>query len=234
MRRTASLATKDLAVLWTSPLPYVGAGVFHVLLGLLYVGQLEVRQQALIQPMYPLAGFLMILVVPMVTMRCLSDEIRSGTLDTLLAAKVPAVVVVTGKWLAAWLTVLVVLAPTSLFVVLLHLYGSPEPGPIVAGYFGLVLLAAVLTGLGVLTSGLTSSAPVAGAASLFSALALWFIRVGPDSIVVSSAVARFSLSERLRSFAGGGIDSGDLVFFLVATAALLALTGVALRARRLR
>lgn len=234
MRRVLHLTAKDLAVLWMTPLPYVGGAVFHALLGLLYVSQLEVRQQALIQPMFPLAGFLLVLVMPLLTMRSLADESRSGTLDVLAAAGVPTPAVVTGKWLAAWLTGLALLAPSALFVVLLHLYGNPEPGPIIAGYFGLVLVAAVLTALGVLTSALTSAAPVAGVASLFVALVLWFVHVGSDSIIVSASVARFSVSERMRSFAGGGIDTGDLAFFVATTLALLALTGAALGARRLR
>jgi ABC-2 type transport system permease protein len=215
-------------------LPYVSGAVFHALLGLLYVSQLEVRQQALIQPMYPLAGFLLVVVVPILTMRGFADELRSGSLDVLVSARVPTAVLVAGKWLAAWLTTLVVLAPSTLFVVLLHLYGHPDAGPIIAGYLGLVLLASLLTGLGVLSSSLTNTAPVALTAALFVALVLWFAHVGSDSIIVSGAVARFSLSERLRSFAGGGVDTGDLAFFFTATLAVLVLAGVALRTRRLR
>jgi len=234
VKRVAALTVKDLVVLWTSPLPYVAGALFHALLGLLYVSQLETRQQALIQPMFPLAGFLLVVVVPVLTMRALADEARTGSLDLLAIAGAAPRVVVTGKWLAAWLTALAVLAPTGLFVVLLHLYGNPEPGPIIAGYLGLVLLTGVLAGVGVLASSLTSSAPVAALGSLFVALVLWFVHVGSDSIVVNATVTRFSLSERLRTFAGGGIDTGDLGFFVFVTAAALVLTGIALRSRRLR
>jgi ABC-2 type transport system permease protein len=147
---------------------------------------------------------------------------------------VPAAVLVIGKWLATWATTVVILAPSTLFVLLLHLYGNPEPGPIVAGYAGLLVLTALLTGIGVLASSLTTSAPVAVTVSLFVALALWFVHIGSDSIIASATVTRFSLSERMRSFAGGGVDSGDLAFFLLSCAAVLVLTGVALRGRRLR
>jgi ABC-2 type transport system permease protein len=234
MRRVFALTGKDLVVLWTSPLPYVSGAVFHALLGLLYVSQLEARQQALIQPMFPLAGFLLVVVAPVLTMRVFADESRSGSLDLLVTARVPPRVLVVGKWLATWITTLVVLAPTVLFVVLLHLYGNPEPGPIIAGFFGLVLLTAVLAGVGVLASSLTVSAPVAVIGSLFVTLVLWFVHLGSDSIVVNATVTRFSLSERLRAFAGGGIDTGDLAFFVLSTVAVLTLTGIAVRGRRLR
>lgn len=234
MRRVAALAAKDLAVLWTSPLPYVGGAVFHALLGLLYVSQLETRQQALIQPLFPVAGFLLVVVVPVLTMRAFADETKAGSLDLLVAAGVPTPVLVIAKWLAAWITALAILAPSLLFVVLLHLYGNPEPGPIIAGYLGVVLLTAILTAVGVLASASTTAAPVAATATLFVAMVLWFVHIGNDSIVVNATVTRFSLSERMRSFAGGGIDTGDLTFFVLGTVAAVALTAVVLRARRLR
>src|SRR4051795_6979033 len=98
MKRTLRLTAKDLFVLWTTPLPYVGGAVFHALLGLLYVSQLAERQQALIQPMFPLAGFLLVVVMPILTMRAFADESRSGSLDLLAVAAVPTAVLVTGKW----------------------------------------------------------------------------------------------------------------------------------------
>jgi ABC-2 type transport system permease protein len=234
VRRLRRVAGKDLRVLWASPLPYFVGALFHATLGLLYIGQLETRRQALIQPMFPLAGFLLLLTLPVLTMRAFAEESKTGALDVLLAVPVPPRVLVAGKWLAAWLTTLVVLTPTLAFVLLLHLYGNPEPGPIEAGYFGLVLLAAVLTALGVLTSTLTSSQPLAAMLALFAAVLLWFAHVGSESISTGALVARFSISERLRSFAGGAIDTGDLGFFVFATAGLLVIAAAVVNGRRLR
>jgi ABC-2 type transport system permease protein len=143
-------------------------------------------------------------------------------------------VLVAGKWLAAWITTLAVLAPSLVFVLLLHLYGNPETGPIEAGYLGLVLLAAALAGLGVVMSSLTTSQPLAALMALFATLLLWFAHVGSDTISTGGLVARFSLSERLRTFAGGAIDTGDLGFFVVLTAGALMIAAAVLAARRLR
>ena len=55
-----AVAAKDLEVLWASPVPWVAGAVFHVALGLLYVSELQARRQALIQPLFPLAGFLLL------------------------------------------------------------------------------------------------------------------------------------------------------------------------------
>ena len=234
IRRTAAVAGKDLKVLWASPLPYVVGALFHVMLGLLYVSQLEARKQAVIQPMFPLAGFLLLLIVPVLTMRAFAEEARAGSLDLLLAVPVPRYVLVAGKWLAAWIAALVVLVPSLVFVLLLHLYGNPETGPIEAGYLGLVVLAAVLAGVGVLASSLTTSQPLAALVGLFVTLLLWFAHVGSDTISTSGLLARLSLSERLRTFAGGAIDTGDLGFFVVMTAGALVMAAAVLAVRRLR
>ena len=228
------VAGKDLKVLWASPVPYVVGALFHVLLGLLYVSQLENRKQAVIQPMFPLAAFLLLLTVPVLSMRAFAEEARSGSLDLLMAVPVPRWVLVIGKWLATWLTTLAVLAPSLVFVLLLHLYGHPETGPIQAGYLGLVLLCALLAGIGVLASALTTSQPLAALVALFVTMALWFAHIGSDAISTSTALARFSLSERLRTFAGGAVDTGDLWFFVFVTAAALIVAAAVLAVRRLR
>lgn len=234
MRRARRVAGKDLRVLWASPVPYVIGAVFHIALGLLYVSQLEQRKQAVIQPMFPLAGFLLLLTVPVLTMRSFADEARAGTLDVLLAARVPPGALVAGKWMAAWTTTLVVLAPSLVFVALLRLYGHPDAGPIEAGYLGLIVMAGLLAGVGVLTSSITNSAPVAAMIAVFATLLLWFAHVGSDTVATGALLARFSISERLRAFAGGAIDTGDLGFFAVVTAAVLIGSAAVLRARRLR
>lgn len=234
MTRARRIAGKDLRVVWASPVPYIVGAVFHVALGLLYVSQLETRRQAILQPMFPIAGFLLLLTAPVLTMRSFAEEARAGTLDVLLAIPVPTRALVAGKWLAAWITTLVVLAPSLVFVFLLHLYGHPEAGPIEAGYLGLVLMAALLAGLGVLTSTFTTSQPVAAMIAIFTALLLWFAHVGSQTVTTGGILARFSISERLRTFAGGAIDTGDLGFFVLATAGALVVAAAVVRARRLR
>ena len=231
---TGAMTRKDLAVLWASPIPYVAAALFHVVLGVLYVDQLAGRQQAVMQPLFPIAGFLLVIVVPVVAMRAVAEEARSGTLDLLQAVPVAARVVVLGKWLAAWATVIAVVAPAAVFVVLLEAYGRPDRGPIVAGFLGLVLMAGALCAVGVLASSLTSSQPVAAAIAAFTGVLLWFAHSGPDALGATDLLAYVSLSERLRAFAAGAIDTADLGFFVAVTAGALAVAALVVDGRRLR
>ncbi|HEV8114673.1 MAG TPA: ABC transporter permease subunit [Acidimicrobiales bacterium] len=231
---TLAVLRKELAVLWSSSLPYVVGAAFHAVLGVLAVNQLEVRGQAVIQPLFPIAGFLMLFTLPVLTMRSFADEARSGTLDQLLAIPVPPRPLVLGKWLAAWLSSLIVLAPALLIAVLLAQWGDPDPGPVVSGFLGLALLAGALGGVGVLASALTSSQPVAAMIGVFAVLVLWFAHTGTAAIEAGGLIAAVSLSERLRTFAGGAIDTADVAFFVTMAAACLVATSLAIDLRRWR
>lgn len=229
-----AVVRKDLVALWVGPVPYVVGATFQAAIGLLMVNQLEVRAQAVIQPLFPLAGFLLLLVVPVLTMRTFADESRSGALDLLLAVPVPPGPLVVAKWLASWLTTLAVLAPAASFAVLVALWGDPDRGPALAGFLGLALLASAAVGVGVLTSACTESQPVAAMTALFASVVLWFAHVGGDAVGSGGVFESLSLSERLRLFAGGAIDSGDVVFFVSLTAAALVAATTVIELRRLR
>jgi len=229
-----TVAGKDLRTLWTSPLPYVAGAVLQAVLGLLVVDQLAARDQAVLQPLFPLAGFLLLLVAPVLTMRSFAEEARTGTLDQLLAVPVAAGPLVAAKWLAAWATALAVLAPAGGFVVLTALWGDPDDGPALGGFLGLALLAAVATAVGVLASACTESQPIAAVAALFAGTVAWFAHVGDPAVGDAGLLARVSLSERLRLFAGGAVDTGDLAFLVAATFAALVVAAAVLDLRRLR
>lgn len=231
---TRAVLRKDMAVLWSSPIPYVVGALLHVALGMLYVDQLEVRRQAVLQPLFPLGGFLLLVMVPLLTMRAFAEEARTGTLDLLQAVPVRTRPLVVGKWLAAWVTAVAVFAPALLFVLLAAWWGDPDPGPIVAGFAGLTLFAGALAGVGVLASSLTSSQPVAAIAALFLSLVFWFADVADDAPTAGSLLVRFSLRERLRSFASGVIDTSDVAWFLLVLVGALLLAAQAVETRRLR
>ena len=229
-----AVVRKEMAVLWLSPIPYVIGALFQCVLAVLFVNQLEVRQQAVTQPLFPVAGFLLLVTAPVLCMRSFAEEARSGSLELLLAIPARARSLVLGKWVACFVTAVLVVAPAAVFAVLLSWWGDPDRGPAVGGFIGLVLLAAALTGVGVLASALTNSQPVAAMLSFFVALLLWFSHVGAEAIGAGSFLAHFSISERLRPFAGGVIDTTDVVFFVFLAVTALTVATTVVDARRLR
>ena len=225
---------KELKVLWASPLPYLLGAAQNATLGVLGWSQVTERGQAVFQPLVPIAGFLVLLTTPIIASRTFSDEIRTGSLELLLAIPVRRVALVVGKYLAVLLTALALVAPIGVFVLLLVLYGSPDTGPVVAGLIGLALLCAALSAVGVVASSLTASQPVAAIGGIFAVLLLWFAHTGSESLPAGGFLGAFSISERLRSFAGGLVDLGDVAFFVAVVGAGMAIAGLAVESRRWR
>jgi ABC-2 type transport system permease protein len=229
-----ALFRKELKVAWASPFPYVLGAAFYATLGVLGWSQIVGRGQAVFQPIVPIAGLLLLLVAPILASRTFSDEIRTGTLELLLAIPVPRGKLVAAKYAAILITLIALLLPIGLFVLLLVLYGSPDAGPILTGSIGLVLFGAALAAVGVLASSLTASQPLAAIGALFAVLVLWFAHTGSNAVAVGGFLGALSLSERLRSFAGGVVDIGDVVFFLSLVVVALAAARVAVESRRWR
>jgi len=220
--------------MWASPLPYVLGAAFHATLGVLGWSQLIGREQAVFQPLVPIAGLLLLLVAPILASRAVSDEIRTGTLELLLSIPVAHGRLVAAKYFAVLVTMIALLVPVGLFVLLLALYASPDWGPILTGFVGLALLAAALSAIGLLASSLTASQPIAAIGGLFAVLVLWFAHTGSEALPVGGFLGAFSFSERLRSFAGGVIDLGDVVFFVSVVVVSLVAARVAVESRRRR
>lgn len=231
MRATSAVFRKELATLWLSPLPYVVGALFHLVIGVLYVEQLEIRGQALFQPVFPIAGFLLVALVPILSMRTFAEEARTGSLDLLLVIPVRARHLVTGKWLASAVSALAVIAPLGVALGLVSAWGSPDPGPATSGLIGLALFCLALAAVGMAASSVTSSQPVAALVAFFVGLLLWFSHVGSESWAGGGVLAHFSLSERLRTFAGGVIDTTDAGLLVVLCLAGLLAAGIPLSRR---
>ena len=231
MRATAAVFRKEMATLWLSPLPYLVGALFHLVIGVLYVEQLEIRGQALFQPIFPIAGFLLVALVPILSMRTFAEESRTGSLDLLLSIPVRARHLTVGKWLATAASAVAVVAPLVIALGLVSAWGSPDLGPAASGLLGLGLFCLALAALGIASSSVTSSQPVAALVAFFIGLLLWFSHVGSESWAGGGVLAHFSLSERLRTFASGVIDSTDAGLLLVLCLAGLLATGIPLSRR---
>ena len=223
---------KELVSLWTSPVPYVVGALVSGAVGVLFVDTLRAREQAVFQPMVPLAGFLILAVAPALSMRTLADESRSGTLDVLLASGASAARLVLAKWIATVVTLVALLLPLSVHAALLLWWGEPDVAPMVTGAIGLILLAALATAVGVAASSLTSSLPVAAMGSFVVLLLAWFIHPSPESASLRTLSARLSLSDRVRGLASGAIDTGSVAFFVTTTVVCLIVARAAVARRR--
>lgn len=232
--RALTIARRDFVGFWWSmPNPIV-AGVTMALAGIFFANSLTSTPRASLGPAFEQIGLVLVLVVPVLTMRSLAEEARTGSLDVLLTQPVSDHGVVLGKYLGALATVVSVLVPVPLYVLFLYLYGSPDGGVVAASLLGLALLVALLVGVGLLTSALTSSQIIAAGLGILGGLVLWstaLLERVPGQI---AALSRVSALDRLRDFTSGTIETTDVVYFLTFTAAALYVAVRAVSARRLR
>jgi len=223
VRALGVLLGKELGATFTSPIAYAVATVFLVVLGYTFSLTLFFTKVANLTYIFHQMYVLLILLVPLLTMRAFADERRTGTAELLLTAPVADVSIVLAKFLASFALVLALLGASLTYALVLGRYGDPDWGPIYGGYLALVLLGALLAAVGTLTSSLTENQVVAAATSLGVFLMLWFA----DSIsyllpVPLDLVAiNVSLIGHFTPFVSGSMFLSDVGYYV--SLALLAL-----------
>lgn len=233
MRPFLALLSKELRALFLSPIAWALIAVFLFLMGYSFTMTLFGSLNATLVHVFFQSAALLLLIVPIVTMRAFAEERRNGTLELLLTAPIREGHLVLAKFLAALAVVLVMIGATASYALVLGWYGKPEWGPIYSGYLGLVLLAAALVSLGILFSALTSNQVVAAVLTIGVSFLLWML----DSLAqwLPTAAERvlisLSLLARFTPFSTGAMYLSDLGFFLSVTALALFLAVRALARR---
>lgn len=217
MRNFATLLAKETKALFTSPIAYVLIAVFLLLTGYTFTAFLFISRTAtLIQVIFQ-ASMILLLIVPVITMRLLAEERRTGTLELLLSSLVREIEVVLAKFLASMLVIVVMLALTLSYPITLQTFGSPDWGPVYSGYLGLVLLAGALVSIGLAISALTANQIVAATVSLGIFLLMWMLdslgSLLPDPYDIF--VVNLSLTAHFTPFATGAMYLSDLGFFSI-------------------
>lgn len=123
--------------------------------------------QASLNTFFGIAFWTLFFFIPAITMRMLAEEKRSGTLELLATKPVTDFQIVTGKWLASWLLVIVSLLFTLPYYITVANLGNIDHGATFSGYFALILISGVYTSVGIFASSLTSNQIVALILSLF-------------------------------------------------------------------
>lgn len=228
---------KEVNQFFSSPIAYIIMGVFLTALGLLLwvfpdTSLLE-NGYADMGTFFNLAPYVMLFLVPAITMRAIADEVRSGTLEWLLTKPVSRRGVVVGKFLASWLLVVLTLLPTLLYYVTLYQLGSPagniDSAGVFGSYIGLILLSGVFVSVGLWASSLNDSQVVAFVLGVFFCFLLYagLSALAGLSMLGSMAyyLSLFALDEQYRALGRGVIDSRNviylvslIIFFLLLTA----------------
>src|SRR5262245_13822912 len=211
-----TLLGKETKALFSSSIAYVVIAVFLLLMGYAFTAFLFLNKTATLVHIFFQAAVLFLLIVPVLTMRQFAEERKSGTLELLLTAPVREIDIVLAKFLSCMALIILLLALSLIYALLLHAYGKPDWGPICSGYLGLVLYTAALVALGLTVSALTTNQIVAATVSLVIFLVLWMIDTLGSLLPYpfDNMVTSLSLLAHFTPFATGAMYLSDVGFFL--------------------
>ena len=169
-------------------------------------------------------------------MRLLAEESKLGTIELLLTSPVRDWEVIVGKYVASLVFFLVLVALSFFYAILLFVYASPDPGPIFAGYLGLILYGSAALAVGLLTSTMTSNQIVSAVVAMGILLALFFADRAFDSVggFAGEVIGQMGFRGHFDDFERGVIDTKNIVYFLSVIAFFLFLSIRTLESRRWR
>lgn len=256
IRPVLALAAKEIRVATVSPILYVVGGVFLAIIGLFFsqivtIASLQSVQMLqfqgalpqlnltslVFQPMFRNVHVILLLVIPLLTMRLLSEERKQKTVELLMTSPVTVAQVVAGKYLAVLALYAGLLALTLYMPVLLAFWGAVDWPTVLSGYLGLLLVGAVYLALGLLASSLTENQISAGVVSLGMILGLWVIgwaALTTEGSQIQAVLEHVSINQHFDNFIKGLISSTSVVYTISLAAFGLFLTHRAIDSGRWR
>lgn len=233
-----SIALRELRGMFLSPLAWSVLAVTQLILAWSFFTQIDfffsIQPQLTTMPNAPgvtdlvamptfeIASIILLMVTPLLTMRLISEEKRSGTISLLLSSPVSMTEIVLGKFLGIVLFMLVIIAMISMMPLSLLMGTGLDLGKLAAGLFALFLLLSAFSAAGLFLSSLTENPVVAAISSFGLLLLLWIIsnNAGDSTAILS----QLSLLSHFAPMLRGLINTADIAYFLLFIATFLLLT----------
>ena len=280
MKNVLAIAAREVRTYFTSPLAYVIIGVFLMLSGYIFYAsllrfsflcqqygnnpyvfnQLNVNDMV-VRPLFGSMGVIFLLMIPVITMRLLAEERRTGTAELLFTCPITTAQVILGKYAGAAFLLVVMLAGTLTYpLLILASNAKPDMKPTLVGYLGVLLFGLALIGIGLLVSAMTENQIVAAVGAFGAFLMLWAVSWVADSVTMTVAsllntvtfglwgklnlglggptlgdlLNKISITEHLNDFRKGLLDTEHVVFYLSVVFFSLFLTQRVVESRRWR
>ena len=249
-----AISWRDIRSVFVSPIAYVVITGFLLLSGWFFfnmlgqfnrmVAQYSMMQgvdttwlnlnDAVIGPLLGNMSIVLVIVIPMITMRSFAEERGSSTFELLLTSPIRITDMVLGKFLAGVFLVTAMIGLTLLFPGVLLLYGNPEIGLTASGYLGLYLMAISFVAVGNFTSAVTSNQIIAAVSGLVILLLLYVINWPAEGAAepLKSILEHLSVTAHFGNLVRGVINTHDLVYFASVTTFFLFLTHRAVESSR--
>ena len=230
-----AILLREIKSFFGSPIGYLVIAIFLLLSGLflwVFEGDFNILNSGFadMTPFFTLAPWILIFLIPAVTMRSFSDEKKQGTLELLLTKPLSVWQIVNGKFLGAVLLIVIAIIPTFIYAWVISGLGMPEGnidmGSTIGAYFGLLFLIAAYCAIGIFTSALSDNQIVAFILAVFVCFIFYFGFEGL-SIYLKSAqdlIAGLGMQDHFKSMGRGVLDTRDILYFSSLTVLFLSLT----------
>jgi ABC-2 type transport system permease protein len=237
---------RELRAYFLSPLAYVVAALLLLVNGSVFwliISFLNNPQAGVGAPLELFFGqtvffwLVLLFVAPVLTMRLISEERRSGTIEVLMTSPVTEGQVIIGKYLASLIFYLFLWAPTLAYPLILDYYSNVEWGPVAAGYVGIVGIGALFLAVGLLASALSRNQLVAAIltfAMLMPLFSFGLLESLFNGEVVKQVFGYLNLWEHMEDFSRGIVDTRRLTYYASASLFFLFLSARALHAKKWR
>lgn len=230
-----SIVLREIKSFFGSPIGYLVIAIFLIINGLflwVFDGDYNILNTGFadLTPFFTLSPWILIFLIPAVTMRSFSDEKKQGTLELLLTKPLSIWQIVNGKFVGALLLIIMAIIPTFIYVAVISNLGMPEGnidmGSTIGSYFGLLFLIAAYSAIGIFTSTLSDNQIVAFIIAVFLCFFFYFGFEGLAAAVpnVSSIIASLGMQDHFKSMSRGVLDTRDILYFTSITVVFLSFT----------
>ncbi len=235
------IARREFNAMFLSPLAWIILAVIQIILSYMFLANLDsffLLQPQLIQlentpgvtdiviaPLMQVAAIVLLMVMPLLTMRAIAEEKRNRTLSLLVSAPLGMTEIVLGKYLALVLFVVVLISMLMLMPLSLYLGTSLDVGKLLAIGLGMLLLLSAFAAIGLYLSSLTENQTIAAISTFGVLLMLWIIDwVGASLSDGQTVVAYLSLLQHHQALLEGVFDTADIAYYLLLIVGFLGLT----------
>jgi len=239
-----ALLFREIKSFFGSPIGYLVIAIFLILNGLflwIFDGEYNILNSGFadLSPFFTISPWILIFLIPAVTMRSFSDEMKQGTLELLLTKPLSIWQIVNGKFFGAVLLIVIAIIPTFIYVYVISSLGMPEGnidmGSTIGSYFGLLFLISGYSAIGIFTSTLSDNQIVAFLLAVFLCFIFYF---GFDGIAtylpsIENFISNLGMNSHFKSMSRGVIDTRDLLYFVSITILFLSLTVFKLKSLKL-
>ncbi len=230
-----SIVLREIKSFFGSPIGYLVIAIFLIGNGLflwVFEGEYNILNSGFadLSPFFTLAPWILIFLIPAVTMRSFSDEKKQGTLELLLTKPLSIWQIVNGKFLGSFLLIVMAIVPTLIYVKVISSLGMPESnidmGSTIGSYFGLLFLISGYSAIGIFTSTLSENQIVAFIVAVFLCFFFYFgfEKLAPIVPDFRNFISAFGMQDHFKSMSRGVIDTRDVLYFLSITVLFLSFT----------